>query len=1365
MGKTHHPGAHLAPTALLALLLGTTVSPQAASVRCDLVSQDRCMDISTLNGATIRVPPATTRLTTEGLNLCGIPGSVPEPTDIVYIMDQSTSMRPRMILPGAEDTSGWFECNNSVKNPAIKYVDTIDFHGNTVAVAAPTTTAADMRAVCKIAGDPYSVRLSTIQNAIEFQAAKSPQSYASVVSFHGAINGAQMTMTQLSSRANIDKLKSAIPLSASSGTNYEAPLTWARIQLYGGQSGKTATANNVVAPSPDSNKVIILISDGEPNTGTWQNALRATNSVEWNGKNWTTTSTRIPPVYTIFLGIGTPGAALTAVAKQTGGEYYQIPPYMPDSLTQVIQEILGKVIKPARPDSLFVSNLTNGQSAKSVSSKASGNSFQMGLDSLVALEPGNNTLSVKVTQGSTTLSANWTVVVADTSATFPKGALDTVLGTRCGPGTSITIKPDNSGLAWADTVDRNLLLSLNTSPAGTGVLPLSLITQRSKDAEQIGISVPVGTNPNALKTFSGTIPWADLTWGTSVPGDLILRSGSGWDSARVFFQMPRDRRDTASAVIGLHRPRTPVLSMTPRVEGPGGRIDVSVIDSEMVATNLTVTIKHRLGDSLRVRLTKGADGIFRGSFPFVQGAAPATRDTILQMGVAMPDLDSISGKYLGQSATTYVDMPKARLRFVDALGEPRDTVSVLLALGGKTRITVKAFVGDEPCTGCGGWVRLTPSDLGISLYSVTGTRIDSVRLTGGSATVEVRAAAPVKAGSIAFVSDSLGSRIVAQPVRIAPNGPDSAVYFDDDGDGSLDRVEVHLGMPWSETNSLRLPWPDASTMLDFLTADRSMSVDGKVVNLSFAGVAPLTTASKAALSGQWRYDESWEWMSMPVVERIAPVPVRAVLRRGASFDTLRVRASESLWPAVSPINRLVSKLEWDGRFAALSPRQARVDGTTGELLLIFPSDSTDFQVQPGDSVRFANAGAVRDSLGNVPGEYARMVMVEGLDRAPLASFIYDTDADGRADRIVLRLRSPLTVTDRVGFRWPSASGGMDSRELPLAAALTDSGDRVLVFDVDPFAFGKTSCPSEGCQNLGWFATTRFQDAGTVEFAIQDKIDPIILEAKFKFSDDGTTPDSLQVRFSEPVKALANGPWLAWGRPGDDSLGEAISPTGAPRLLDRGMGALLLLDSTFPARLGDSVRIHAKPAGALSDTVANAPQRLAYWAPLAFGQPPLFIQTQVPTPVVIDRGWNIPANQPPVTILIRKDPHSEWTTLTGEKPLQPIGQYSGLTLNLNRIPEGGGLYVYDLLGVAVVKKDLSELLPAAQAGVIQRTRRGDYEIFLAWDGCDMKGNKVATGIYLARVYGWAVEENRRSMINVVKKLGIRRELPSTMRVYE
>lgn len=947
------------------------------------------MDISRLDGASFRVPPATTRLSTDGLNICGIPGSVPEPTDIVYIMDQSTSMIPRMILPGTEDTSGWFECNQSVKNPVIKYIDTIDFHGNTVAVAAPGTTIADMRAVCKLAGDPYSVRLSTIQNAVRFQAEKSPQSYASIVSFHGAMDGAQMAMTQLSTPASVQSLLDAVPLKATSGTNYEEPLTWARIQLYGGSSGK----NNVIAPSADSNKAIILISDGEPNTGTWQNALKANNSVEWNGKNWTTTSTRIPPVYTIFLGTGTPGAALTAVAQQTGGEYYQIPPYMPDSLTRVLQEILGKVIKPARPETLTVANLTNGQTAKSVSTKANGNAYQMSLDSLVALEVGTNTLSVKVTQGATTLAAKWNIVVADTNATFPVGALDTVLGIRCGPGSSLSVKPDKSGLAWADTADRNLLITLKTAPAGSPVLPLKLVTLRSKDAEQLGISVPVATKPNAVGSFAGTIPWSDLSWSDAVPDDFVLRSGSGWDSARVTFTMPRDRRDTASAVIGLHRPRVPSIAMDELVEGPSGRINVAVVDSESVGATVVVSIRHRLGDSLRLTLLKGSDGVFRGSFPFAQNAAANAKDSVLQMGSASVEIDSVSGTYLGYLASTLVKRPSARLRFVDALGNAHDTLSIELPLGGRQKVTVQAFLGDQLCRACGSWVRLAPSDLGIGVFGTTGVAIDSVRLVSGVATVEVRGVAPVKSGAIAFAADSLGSTISARPVRVVPPAPDSAVYFDEDGDGAIDKVDLHLGMAWSESNGLRLPWPDTTRLLDFLVADRAVSPDGKIVSLSFAGGVPLTTAAKSGLVGKWRYDDSWDWMPVKVVERIAPVPLRAVLRRGTSFDTLRIRSSESIWPALNPANQLVSRWMPDqARLTAVGPRQARIDGTSGDLLLIFPSDSTDDQVRPGDSVRFFQAGALRDSLGNRPGEFARMVMVEGLDRAPLSAEIFDTDA-------------------------------------------------------------------------------------------------------------------------------------------------------------------------------------------------------------------------------------------------------------------------------------------------------------------------------------------------------------------------------------
>lgn len=1336
----------------------------AAGQRCDMVSQDRCMDITTLESATIRVPLTTTRLSPEGLNLCGIPGTIPEPTDIVYIMDQSTSMVPQMILPGAEDTSGWFECNNRVLVPMIRYVDTIMFHGQSVAVAAPTTTLADMSSVCSIAGDPYSVRLSTVQNAIRFQADKSPSSYASVVSFHGNMDAAQMTMTQLSTPAKVQGLLNAVPLMSTSGTNYEEPLTWARIQLYGGTSGATT-----IAPSADTSKAIIMISDGQPNAGFWQNSLRATNSVTWNGKVWTTSSPRIPPVYTIFLGVdGAAGAALQGVAQQTGGAYYQIPPYMPDSLTKVINEILGKVIKPSRPDSLFVTNLTNGQSAKSVASTATGNSFRMTLDSLVALEPGSNNLSIKVKQGTKTITANWTVLVADTSSTFPKGPLDTVIGTRCGPATTLTVKPDKSGLAWADSVDRNLLLTLTTASAGSGVLPLNLVTLKSKDAEQIGISVPVGTNPSTITNFQGTIPWADLSWDASVPGDFIVRSGSGWDSARFTFQMPRDRRDTASAQIGLHRPRTPLLVMTEEMTGPLGRIDVIVVDSEATASTVSVVVKHRLGDSLKVTLTKGADGYFRGSFPFQEAVVITPRDTVLQLGPTVSVVDSVIGTYLRLTASTRILLPAARLRFLDVLGKPHDTLSLSMSVGDKSRVVVQAYMGEDPCLSCTGWVRFAASDYGISVRSIlgSGAPIDSLQLVSGKLQVDIRGISPVLVGSLSFLSDSLGSQIWARPIKIAPLLPDSVVYFDDDGDGDLDRADVHLRMPWSNTNGLRLPWPDSTKLLDIQTAGISISADTSVLTFTFTNGVALTTTANGALVAKWRWNEAWDWASVKVVEHIAPVPLRAVLHRGKGFDTLRVSVSEKVWPTLTPTGKLISKWMTDGSFTGVSPRLASLDGGTGDLVLVFPADSTEFQVNPGDSIRFANAGSIRDLLGNIPGEMSRRVVVEGIDRAPLSAWLFDTNADGRADRVVVRLRTPIAVVDSIGFNWPNRSGAIETRLLPIQGAKRDSADRILTFDIDPFAFGATSCPSEGCQNLAWFTTSRFPDMGKVAFPLEDRVDPIILEAKYQYGYTAALPDSMLLLFSEKLESAGNGPWIAWGKPRLDSLGKPVLAIAEPRLLADNR-ALVLLDSTFLAGKQDSVRIFAKPQGGLTDTAGNAAMAFAHWTPLVFGAPPIRITVGVPNPVMYDKGEVIPVGEDPVRILVRRSESDtiSWTPLPGTKELpRPLGQFSGITIDLNRIPDEGAMYIYDLMGVSVVKVDLSSLKAAADAGLLSRTRRGDYQIFLAWNGCDATGKKVATGIYLARVFGWIRENNVPEAVNVVKKMGIRRALKDNIDPY-
>jgi hypothetical protein len=247
-------------------------------------------------------------------------------------------------------------------------------------------------------------------------------------------------------------------------------------------------------------------------------------------------------------------------------------------------------------------------------------------------------------------------------------------------------------------------------------------------------------------------------------------------------------------------------------------------------------------------------------------------------------------------------------------------------------------------------------------------------------------------------------------------------------------------------------------------------------------------------------------------------------------------------------------------------------------------------------------------------------------------------------------------------------------------------------------------------------------------------------------------------FSEPLNANGSRSWIAWGRPGIDSLGKPVVAKANPMLIGGNRG-LILPDSTFVVGAEDSARIFSAPQGALSDLMGNAPGTLAYWTPIRFGVPPIWISVEVPEPLLVDKGQEIPRSEPTVTVLVRKNEDVPvWTPLPGGVGLsRPMDDYASVVVTLNRIPTEGGMYIYDRLGVAVAKVELDGLRAADEAGLIDRTRQGDFQVLLAWNGCDSQGRKVASGIYLARVLAWFNENGHREAANVVRTIGVRRRL--------
>jgi hypothetical protein len=207
----------------------------------------------------------------------------------------------------------------------------------------------------------------------------------------------------------------------------------------------------------------------------------------------------------------------------------------------------------------------------------------------------------------------------------------------------------------------------------------------------------------------------------------------------------------------------------------------------------------------------------------------------------------------------------------------------------------------------------------------------------------------------------------------------------------------------------------------------------------------------------------------------------------------------------------------------------------------------------------------------------------------------------------------------------------------------------------------------------------------------------------------------------------------------------------------------LVDSNSQIRPGDSLRLSAEPTGALSDTVANAPGKLAWWTPILWGQPPAILTLTVPHPVVQLGNIRVPPNEPAVTVMIHPDlvHQSTWTPVPGSQARPDTTRLGGVIVRLNRLPENLGIYVYDNLGVLVLRQDLPKLTDLEAAGILQRDRRGNYEVWLGWNGKDSQGRDAASGVYLIRIFGWLRDGTRLYFLNEIKTTGINRTMPNSM----
>lgn len=552
---------------------------------------------------------------------------------------------------------------------------------------------------------------------------------------------------------------------------------------------------------------------------------------------------------------------------------------------------------------------------------------------------------------------------------------------------------------------------------------------------------------------------------------------------------------------------------------------------------------------------------------------------------------------------------------------------------------------------------------------------------------------------------------------------DGASLVDADGDGRVDslRLRFRRGLGIAELpDSVMVSWgaPSASWILPAAAVTRSTDSATLSAPVAFAWGATswagtgnnVLVAQGDAVSGRRDFASA--------ADQVGPVLLSAVLRRGPTADTLKIRVSESV------------------AAGAGADLQRRIGGAWNSLLRLSMSDSVTWRLvasqgtfQDGDSVRLAAlalGGAWKDAFGNAPAPNAPWIRIQAGDPAPVSAVVLDLDGDGRAESVRLTWdRSPRRGHGFV-FAAIDTSGRTVLRTVDSASvAMEASGLGATAVLPDPFPFGTTSGFGAGIQ-IEVFADG---SADSLSFALSDGAGPVATSAAVRYASQGQFLDTLVVRTSEQVVFAGQTFFQV------QAVDGAILPVvgvGSWQSTD-GRTAWILLDPTSPAstsfRKGDRIRIQPASLAGGTDARGNPALDLGHLENVVFGtRPPRFSLDFLPSTLLKSTGLQAPGK--PIEILVRRLGSGAWTTLSGD-PAPALGERIGPRIQTNSV-FGGSLAVFDNLGVFVAGVDLSALRSAARAGTLETDPAGQYEVWLAWNGTDAKAKPAASGVYVVRL---------------------------------
>lgn len=451
--------------------------------------------------------------------------------------------------------------------------------------------------------DPQNIRFGTIWKGILQQRSLNPSSEAGFVRFSSTIETSVAVAPLNPVRINLLQ-RATLQTSFTGGTNWELALR-AGLKSFDSSQGEGPAA-------------IVMISDGLPNEGVWENAIRP----------------GMPPVYVLY--IGNPGEVssrpeMQSLIRRTGGRLWVLGTAPQQALMDAaVSEIMGLFETVQTPLHATIAAMPMRQNAHVASfQKTIGGAFVGQADSLLAMIDGGNSFDLQLTSQSAGFAATMRSYQFSLSAVSSASPASFDLAgspfrISCAePGSLRFVDSLGRGVDWLPTSERSF--QLDVSPRLPTPRAMAATASSTRGESQSVVELPrrlEGGEGGAR--FLGAGP---LTAGFPVPGLIIDTLG---DTVRATWCHDRVPRDCASGSLALIRvAAAPALRFeTDSLEGPRGTMRVEVRADALAPDTLAVEVSGEAGEHLTVSVVRSPDGLHRAAFGFTQVPGDAGPDTI-----------------------------------------------------------------------------------------------------------------------------------------------------------------------------------------------------------------------------------------------------------------------------------------------------------------------------------------------------------------------------------------------------------------------------------------------------------------------------------------------------------------------------------------------------------------------------------------------------------------------------------------------------------------------------------------------------------------------------------------------------------------